>query len=218
MIRLNVFKIIPIFILIFINFIESYSQELYVNIKKYGTIGDGKTIETAKIQKAIDETSQNGQILYFNDGNYVTGSLFLKNNTHLYIGNKASIIGSSHLIDYPQSFSINSSQIGQPETRFLFFGEDLKNITIEGNGMIDFSGKSSEFVYKHKDTLNRPMGIKMIHCDRVQIKNIYLKNAAIWMQQYLKCTNLIIDNIKVYNHANRENDGLDIDNCQNVIS
>jgi polygalacturonase len=38
-----------------------------------------------------------------------------------------------------------------------------------------------------------------------------------WMQQYLACENLFIHGIKVYNHANKNNDMIDIDGCKNVV-
>lgn len=57
----------------------------------------------------------------------------------------------------------------------------------------------------------------MIECDNVVLKDITLKNSAAWMQNYLYCRNLIFDGIKVFNHANHNNDGLDPDGCKNVI-
>ena len=38
-----------------------------------------------------------------------------------------------------------------------------------------------------------------------------------WMQHYLACENLRVTGIRVYNHANQNNDMIDIDGCRNVI-
>ncbi len=38
-----------------------------------------------------------------------------------------------------------------------------------------------------------------------------------WMQQYLACDNVTIRKITVWNHCNKNNDGIDIDACHNVL-
>jgi parallel beta-helix repeat protein len=38
-----------------------------------------------------------------------------------------------------------------------------------------------------------------------------------WMQHYLACDSLVIRGIQVWNHANKNNDGIDIDGCHHVI-
>jgi polygalacturonase len=44
-----------------------------------------------------------------------------------------------------------------------------------------------------------------------------MRNSGIWNQHYLNCEDLTIDNIHVYNHSNRNNDGIDIDGCRRVL-
>ena len=46
------------------------------NVKDYGAAGDGLTNDTAAIQKAIND----GGMVYFPAGVYVTGTLYLKSN------------------------------------------------------------------------------------------------------------------------------------------
>ncbi|MBS1661346.1 MAG: polygalacturonase, partial [Bacteroidetes bacterium] len=47
-------------------------------------------------------------------------------------------------------------------------------------------------------------------------EDITLLNSGIWNQHYLDCEDLRIHQIQVYNHCNRNNDGLDIDGCRRV--
>jgi polygalacturonase len=44
-----------------------------------------------------------------------------------------------------------------------------------------------------------------------------MRNSASWMQHYLACENVTIHGIKVTNHANLNNDMMDIDGCRNVV-
>lgn len=64
---------------------------------------------------------------------------------------------------------------------------------------------------------NRPYIIRFIQCEDVKIENVTMQNSAMWMQQYLACSDLTIRGIKVINHANQNNDMMDIDGCKNVI-
>jgi polygalacturonase len=42
-------------------------------------------------------------------------------------------------------------------------------------------------------------------------------NSGIWNQHYLNCEDVIVDKVNVSNHANRNNDGIDIDGCRRFI-
>ncbi len=57
----------------------------------------------------------------------------------------------------------------------------------------------------------------MIDCRRVHIADLTMKNAACWMQNYLNCEELLLEGVTVRNHANYNNDGMDIDGCRNVV-
>jgi polygalacturonase len=46
------------------------------------------------------------------------------------------------------------------------------------------------------------------------VEGISMRNAGIWNQHYLNCEDVVVDKINVYNHANRNNDGIDIDGCR----
>jgi polygalacturonase len=49
------------------------------------------------------------------------------------------------------------------------------------------------------------------------IRDIRMRNSAMWMQHYLACDGLTISGLEVYNHCNQNNDMIDIDGCRNVI-
>jgi len=84
--------------LIFLPF-NSYGR--VISVSDYGALGDGKTVNTRTIQKAIDDCHESGGgTVLFSNGNYVTGTLFLKSNVILHIEVGATLSGSTKFSDY----------------------------------------------------------------------------------------------------------------------
>ena len=51
----------------------------------------------------------------------------------------------------------------------------------------------------------------------INITGIELRNSALWMQSYIRCDQLKIDGVSIFNHSNLNNDMMDIDGCRDVI-
>ena len=117
------------------------------NVKKYGAVGDGKTLDTEAINKTIDEASANGGgTVYFPAGTYLTVSIHLKSNIALYLEQGARILAADpkkgYKYDLPED---NPSDMYQDfgHTHWqnsLIWGENLENISILGPGLIDGDG------------------------------------------------------------------------------
>ena len=67
----------------------------------YGAKGDGRTLDTAAIQKAIDTAAASGGTATLKPGTYLTGSLFLKSGITFNVPLGVTLIGSEKLEDYP---------------------------------------------------------------------------------------------------------------------
>ena len=67
------------------------------------------------------------------------------------------------------------------------------------------------------DANGRPRNVLFISCRGVRVSGVHLRNAAMWNQHYLDCEDVMVDNIRVYNHCNGNNDGIDIDGCRRFI-
>ena len=191
-------------------------------VEDFGAVGDGKTLNTYAIQKAIDKCSASGGgTVLFSTGDYVTGTFEFRSNVMIEISSGARILGSTNLKDYPdkiESFKSVMSDIHRYRIS-LIYAERVSNIGIRGNGEIYFRGEIANFPGPETigEIEGRPFGIRMIECKNITLQDIQLRNSAAWMQNYLYCENLIFDRIKVINHANYNNDGLDPDGCKNVI-
>src|SRR5712692_9201289 len=66
------------------------------NVKSFGAKGDGKTLDTPAINKAIDAaTAAGGGTVRIPAGNYLSVSIHLKSNITLYLAQGATIMAAS---------------------------------------------------------------------------------------------------------------------------
>lgn len=177
----------------------------------------GKTLLTLQIQKHIDELSrQGGGTLYFPPGRYLTGSLVLKSGVILHFSHGAELLGSPRLEDYQPITPKYVALRTQVRTRQLIYAEDQTDIGLTGPGTINCQGENFRYVFSGDEGIERPHGIQLINCKNIRIQDVVMTASGAWMQHYLACENLQIRGIRVFNHANRNNDGIDIDGCRNV--
>ena len=57
---------------------------------------------------------------------------------------------------------------------------------------------------------------RFIECKGIKVKDISILNSPMWVQHYLACEDVIIDGITVHSYVAWNNDGIDIDCCDNV--
>ena len=76
------------------------NQENRTNIVNFGAVGDGQTLNTQAIQRAIDACEKGGTV-YVPEGIYVTGALYLKSDMTLYLEAGSVLLGSGDLSQYP---------------------------------------------------------------------------------------------------------------------
>ncbi len=187
--------------------------------EQFGYQGVGKA--TQFIQRAIDDVTENGGgIVLLSNGDYISGTLVLHSHVKLCIEEGSRLLGSTELGDYEEHIAarrtVMDTNMGMNQS--LIYAEACENISICGKGIIDGQGTQKHFSGQETvhGTPGRPFLMRIIDCSNVYIKDITLKDAACWMQNYLNCENVIIDGIFVENQANYNNDGIDIDGCRNV--
>jgi len=192
------------------------------NIKQYGAVSDTTKLSTIAINKAIDVCSRSGGgRVVVPAGNYKTGTIVLKNNVELYLYRGATLYLSTRHQDIPRQKQPAYRSQKDPGGWYAFiYAEGAHNIGISGDGVIDGRGgwqTPRPEAIPGGDLDGRPRNILFISCKDVSVKDITMLNAGIWNQHYLNCEDVIVDRIKVYNHANRNNDGIDIDGCRRFV-
>ncbi len=195
-----------------------------INIKNYLTDCTGTVIQTEAIQKALNEASGSGKVLFFPEGIYLTGTLSVKSNTDIYLAPGALIQGSPDRNDYPtdnnrlESDHINRSREEYTDNgEFMTFSrliliDEASNVHIFGRGTIDGNG-----------TVVRAQGkpanlIRVRRSDNVLIEGIVLRNPAAWNTHIQYCNNVTLRNVKIINDFDVANtDGVDPDASCGVL-
>ena len=113
------------------------------NIKCYGAIGDGVTLNTVAVQKTIDACSEaGGGIVRIPAGHFVIGTILVKSNVTLSFDHGAELLGSQDMKDYPID-KLRPAREGNSEC--LIHAVDATNIRFEGLGVINGRGSRQAF-------------------------------------------------------------------------
>jgi len=188
------------------------------NVRLYGAVGDGQTLDAPAIQSVIDDcAAQGGGTVYLPAGQYLTGSLFLRNNISLHLDSGATILGSEKPDDYP---IIHSRWEGKHQDTYapLITGQNLNNVSVVGRGTIDGRGAvwwqaKKEGTLKHP----RPRLISFSDCTNVLLEGITTINSPSWTINPVHCQNVNIRGITIINPADSPNtDGINPDSCRLV--
>src|SRR5258705_8955280 len=104
------------------------------NVRDHGARGDGKSLDTAAIQQALDACGDaGGGTVLLPPGTYRCRPLVLRTKTTLLVEKGATLRATDDPADYKRSDKPNSFN------PFLS-GEDLEDVTIAGRGVIDGAG------------------------------------------------------------------------------
>lgn len=181
-------------------------------------IFDSKIKEyTSTIQKAIDTCFENGGgVVSIEKGEYVVGTLQIRDNVHLNIKKDAVILGSKEMDSYPKLpylFTDGCNERLVPEYKgfSLVYGFRANNIKIYGEGTIQGAGDN------FTADIVRPFVLRLMECTNVEVRDITLKDSSAWCFHMQRSENIVIDSIKILNHGVRNADGVDIDSCKNVF-
>ena len=176
------------------------------NVKDLGATGDGVTLDTAAINHAIESCAEaGGGTVQFTAGVYLSGTIHLKSHVTLLFEAGAELLGSPVLDHYQELQAYH----GQRWQRGLLLGEDVEDVTLLGPGTIN-----GDDVYdiEGEENLRGPHAVLMLHCKRVSIQNLKVKNAANYAIRISECQRLDVNGLQVTGGW----DGINMWNCRDV--
>lgn len=108
------------------------------NISRYGARGDGTTLATAAINKAVAAcVAAGGGTVYVPSGTFVTGSFRLFSNVNLYLSPGAILLASDRTEDYLLQKDYGFTGYGAGNKLGLIFADHAENVSVTGTGTID---------------------------------------------------------------------------------
>lgn len=177
-----------------------------------GAAGDGIADDTRAVQGALDR----GGVVSLPAGRYSCGTLFLRSHTTLRLEEGAVLLGRPDLGLFPPIPAVRDSRLGLKPWRAFLYAENAENITLEGPGKFAPGGAHEVFQNGIGDSPERPFGLQFVNCRGVVVRDLEMEGSAFWMQRYFCCEDVEIGGLRVYNHCNLNNDGMDIDGCRRV--
>ena len=208
------------------------------DVRAFGARGDGTTKDTAAIQRALDACAKTGGRVIVPSGTYLTGSLYLGDDTELHLAEDATILGSPDLDDYnaPDAYPQNWGSRNEGwSAKHLILALERRNVSITGKGTIDGNGRAffddkPGFIGRvcwRDGGLNargpraeqrRPgQEIVFIECRGVTVRDVTFRDMSCWSCFFHGCEDVTVGGVMVRNGLrNLNTDGFDIDSCRNV--
>lgn len=188
------------------------------NILDYGAANDTTKLSTEAVQRAIDDCSAaGGGRVVVPTGQFKIGTIVLRSNVNLHLSHGATLYGSTSLDDYRPMRTSYVSLRTQTSTVQLIFADNVDNVLIDGSGTIDGRGRAFPKLSWNDEGITRPHLIRFIQSRDITLRGVTLRNSGCWMQHYLACDRLRIENVRIFNRNNYNNDAIDIDGCHDVL-
>lgn len=163
-------------------------KQRIVDITQYGAKGDGVTLNTKAINKAISETPDGG-IVYIGSGRYLTGTIHLKSNITIIVDKDAEIIGTTNLDEYDcyhptkdmtrydtGAGTRNANLTGDERwTKALILGQNVENVCLRGEGIIN--GQHVEDPMG-EESMRGPHGILIAESSNVNVEGLTIRCAS----------------------------------------
>ncbi len=193
-----------------------------------GAVADGKTLNTEKLQAAIDHlAAQQGGTLVIPTGTFLSGALFFKPGVHLRLESGGVLKGSTDVRDYPKRRTRIEGHF-QEWLPALINADGCDHLRIEGQGTLDGNGAPfwREFWTRlranHKTTnldVPRPRLAFIENSRDVRISGVTFKDSGFWNLHLYRCQQTLVENVRFEVPDGvrcPSTDGTDIDSCQHV--
>ena len=198
-------------------------------IVRYGAVGDGRTLNTLALQRAIDAcAAAGGGMVVIPRGVFVSGSIFLKPGVGLELRKGAVLRGSSDLVHYPLVLRRFAEADPEPLRMALVNAAGNQGLRIVGPGTLDGGGEPfwrrffddpGETYHGQRVKYPFPQLCFLQDCNDVVIRGVNFRDPAFWMLHLYRCRKVVVEDCRFeVPHKIRapSSDGTDIDSCQDV--
>lgn len=186
------------------------------DIRDFGAKGDGKTLDTAALQAAIDacHRDQGGTVLV-PAGVFVIGTAELKSNVTLHIAAQGTLLGVAEGKQYfaAQVIPLEGDSTLEDGNVGLLFAVNAENVTVEGPGTID--GQGAQFRSPTRGAPSpagiggphRPYHLLFYRCKNLAVRDVFLKDSAFHSVRIIQSQYVYLDGIHIHSRVIHNNDG-----------
>jgi polygalacturonase len=208
---------------------ETPSRPQAFSVRTFGAKGDGVTLDSPAINRAIDAAAAaGGGTVCFPAGVYLSYSIRLKSKVGLFLDHGAVLLAASTPLDGTTTGGYDSAEpqgAWEPYQDYghnhwhnsLLWGEDLDGLSITGPGLIWGKGLTRGWDREpgRSNTTKPGVGNKAIalkNCRNVLLRDFKILEGGWFGILATGVDNLTIDNLTI----DTIRDGMDIDCCRNV--
>ena len=181
------------------------------DVRDYGARGDGVTLDTPAIQRAIDEAAALGKgarVLVRGGKKYLIGTLQLKSNIDFHLADDAELVVTDDPAQYRGGAVISA--------------DNAEGLRITGSGNIN--GRARRFMSGYDQPGEwwvpkpfRPKMFVLTGCNGLEIRGIGFSEAPEWGLHMVGCEHVLVDGLRIRNLLDVPNcDGIDPDHCRDV--
>ena len=183
-----------------------------INIRDYGATGDGVTVDTAAIQRAIDAAAAiagGARVVVPGGRRYLTGGLQLRDRVELHLADDAELLANPNLDDYPAALAVLSAT-------------GAADVRLSGTGSVN--GQWRKFATNYDEpnewwrmATRRPRLCLFTACPGLEVTGVTLCDSSSWTLHLLGCEHVLVDHVTIRNPLDVPNcDGIDPDHCRDV--
>jgi polygalacturonase len=193
------------------------------DVRAFGAKGDGTTIDSDAINRAIDAASAaGGGTVDFPAGTYASYSIRLRSHVGLHLDHGATLLAAdtsgAHGYDPAEPGPGNAFQdFGHSHWHnSLIWGENIEDVSITGSGRIDGRGLSRGLTASAADLDTRPGQANKAIALKLS-RDVLLRDVTIFRGGHMSILATGVDNLTIdHLTVDTNRDGIDLDACRNV--
>lgn len=204
---------------------DAQGQRVF-NVRDYGANGDGQSLDTVAIQKALDDCDKaGGGTVWFPAGIYLSQPITLRGpKLTLEIDTGAMLQATTNYADFTKLPGVWFTGHSNDDFVPFILGTNLTDATITGGGTIDGNGgvwwgeaeKARQRVPGYP--LPRPNLVRLAGCKNLRVENIRLQNSPRGNLEAIDCDGVVCSNVTIVNPAHSANtDGINPIDSANIL-
>ena len=197
------------------------SRSLALDVRDFGALGDGRHIDSPAINAAIESAaSAGGGLVVVPEGTYLCYSIHLRSGITLRL-ERGAVIKAAPVTDtegYDEAEPNESRYQDYGHSHWhnsLLWGENLHDLTIEGEGLIDgtdvLKRDGPRRGYRGMPQANKALALR--DCRRVTLRGVSFLQCGHFAMLLTGVDDLLIEDLLI--DTNR--DAIDIDCCERVV-